>query len=208
MTLSPETQQRIMELAGTYPSRRTALLPALKVAQAEYGYLPPTLTAEVADLVGVPHAAAAELVAFYNMLRDEPEGSLRVVVCAQLPCALRGADRLLRDLSHALGIQPGETTADGAVTLERTSECFGACHRAPMARVNEDYVESLDPEATQRLITRLSLAPPSPLAVRAETAAESIYGPVQEHVPPTAGPPRAVDTTAGAVESSPQPEGR
>ena len=208
MTLSPDTQQRIVELAGRYPSKRTALLPALKVAQAEYGYLPPTVTAEVAELVGVPHAAAAELVAFYNMLSDEPEGSVRVVVCAQLPCALRGADRLLRDLSQALGIRPGETTADGAVTLERTSECFGACHRAPMARVNEDYVENLDPEATQRLITRLSLAPPSSQVANAERAPEVIQGPVQEHTPPTLGAPRTVDTTAGTIESRPQPEER
>jgi NADH:ubiquinone oxidoreductase subunit E len=139
--------------------RRTTLLPALKLAQTEIGYLPPPVTAEVADLVGVPHAAAAELVAFYTMLRDHPEGAARVVVCAQLPCALRGANRLLRDLAAGLGIEPGQTTPDGAVTLERTSECFGACHRAPMARVNDDYHENLDPEAAQRLLTQLRAAP-------------------------------------------------
>lgn len=153
--LSDPLRQRIATLAATYPARRTALLPGLKMAQAELGYLPSDAVAEVAELVGVPHPAAYELVAFYTDLHTDREGATRVVVCAQLPCSLRGADRLLRDLSQGLRIAPGETTADGAVTLERTSECFGACHRAPMARVNDDYNENLDPDATQRLIARL-----------------------------------------------------
>jgi NADH-quinone oxidoreductase subunit E len=150
VTLSEATRRRVQALADTYPQRRTALLPALKLAQAERGYLPAETIAETADLIGVPHAAAYELVEFYTMLHAEPVGSTQVVVCAQLPCALRGASRVLTTLSEKLGIQPGETSPRG-VTLERTSECFGACHRAPMARVNEDYWENLDPAETERL---------------------------------------------------------
>jgi NADH-quinone oxidoreductase subunit E len=158
-SLSEATRERIRTLAATYPQRRTALLPALKLAQNEVGYLPAGVVAQVADEVGVPHAAAAEIVAFYTMLLPEQEGAIRVVVCGQLPCALRGAGRLLRDLSTGLGLRPGETAHDGSITLERTSECFGACHRAPMARVNDDYYENLDPEATQRLIDELRARP-------------------------------------------------
>lgn len=157
VTLSEAIRAQVRALAERYPSRRTALLPALKLAQTEVGYLPPAIVAQVADLVGVPHAAAAELVAFYTMLHAEPAGATRVVVCAQLPCALQGAHRLLRELSAGLGIQPGDTTPDGAITLERTSECFGACHRAPMARVNDEYWEQLDPPATERLIGKLAV---------------------------------------------------
>jgi NADH-quinone oxidoreductase subunit E len=153
--LSEATRARIKGLVAIYPEPRTALLPGLKLAQAEIGFLPTVAIAETADLVGVPHAAAWELVAFYTMLHTEKEGQFRVVVCCQLPCALRGADRLLRDLAAGLGIQPGQTTPDRWVTLERTLECFGACHRAPMARVNDEYHESLDPEATRRLIGTL-----------------------------------------------------
>lgn len=156
--LAEATRQEIRRLAERYPSRRTALLPALKLAQSEVGYLPPAVTAEVADLVGVSHAAAHQLVAFYTMLHAEPQGAIQVVVCGQLPCALRGADRLLRELSAGLGIAPGETTPDGMVSLERTPECFGACHRAPMARVNDTYHESLDQEATRRLLAHLEAA--------------------------------------------------
>jgi NADH-quinone oxidoreductase subunit E len=101
--LSDLTRQKIRKLVDTYPERRTALLPALKLAQLERGYLPPEVVAETADLVGVPHPAAFELVAFYNMLHAHPEGATLVTVCDQLPCALRGASRVLRQLGAGLG---------------------------------------------------------------------------------------------------------
>jgi NADH-quinone oxidoreductase subunit E len=132
------------------------------LAQDEVGYLPPAVVAEVADLVGVSHAAAVELTTFYSMLRTEPAGRLRVEVCVQLPCAVAGGERLLQQLGESLELAPGETTADGAVTLIRTAECLGACHRAPMARVNAEYVESLrTPEAVATLVARLRGGPGS-----------------------------------------------
>lgn len=158
VALSEAARERIGDLAARYPQRRTALLPALKLAQQEVGYLPPHTIAEVADLIGVSHAAAQELVAFYSMLLPHAEGATRVVVCAQLPCALRGAHRLIRQLENGFGLKAGETTPGGEITLERTSECFGACHRAPMARVNERYVEHLDEASTARLIAELKQA--------------------------------------------------
>jgi NADH-quinone oxidoreductase subunit E len=151
MTLSAETREAIAGLVRAYPERRTALLPALKLAQADVGYLPPATVAETADIVGVPHSAAFELVTFYTMLHTEPGPSTRVVVCAQLPCALRGAEALIRDLHTGLQRE----VADGSVDIERTSECFGACHRAPMARVDARYCENLTGEARQRLIDEL-----------------------------------------------------
>jgi NADH:ubiquinone oxidoreductase subunit E len=78
-----------------------------------------------------------------------------VEVCVQLPCALRGAERLLQELSAGLGVAPGQITPDGEVKLVRTPECFGSCHRAPMARVNEEYRENLTPDATQALVAEL-----------------------------------------------------
>jgi NADH-quinone oxidoreductase subunit E len=152
MSLSETTRQSIERLAGLYPERRTALLPALKLAQADVGYLPPATIAETADLVGVPHAAALELAVFYTMLHTEPGPATRVVVCAQLPCALRGAEGLIRDLRSGLATQ----IAEGALEVERTSECFGACHRAPMARVGDAYRENLDADARQGLIGELT----------------------------------------------------
>ncbi|MFN8523396.1 MAG: NAD(P)H-dependent oxidoreductase subunit E [Chloroflexota bacterium] len=153
--LLPETRDKILDQVDRYPSRRTALLPSLKLAQAQIGWLPPEAIAEVAELVGVSHASANEIATFYAMLLTRKPGRARVEVCVSLPCALAGGDRLLADLAAGLGIEPGEMTADGAVELVRTVECFGACHRAPMCRVNLDYRENLDPDATQALIAEL-----------------------------------------------------
>ncbi len=151
MALSDPTRAAICKLVEQYPERRTALLPALKLAQADVGYLPPEAIGEAADLVGVPHSAAFELASFYTMLHEEPVPPTMVVVCAQLPCALRGAESLLRDLYAGLERE----IAAGSVEVERTSECFGACHRAPMARVNERYCENLTGAAREQLVREL-----------------------------------------------------
>jgi NADH-quinone oxidoreductase subunit E len=159
--LSAATRERIAAEVARYPKSRTALLPALKLAQAELGYLPPEAIAEVADLVGVSHAAANELGTFYSMLHTEPSGRHRVEVCVQLPCALAGGERLLRQLAEALDVAPGETSPDGQVTLIRTAECLGGCHRAPMCRLNDEYVERLgSPEAFDALVQRLKSPAP------------------------------------------------
>ena len=158
MLLSPETQEKILAETRKYPQRRTALLPALKIAQHQVGWLPREAIAEVADLVGVSHASANEIATFYSMLNTHHRVDVKVEVCVQLPCALRGADRLLHDLAAGLGIEPGETTPDGKIELHRTHECFGSCNRAPMCRLNDEYREDLTPEATQALIAELQAA--------------------------------------------------
>ena len=158
MLLSQETQAKILAETRKYPQRRTSLLPALKIAQSQVGWLPREAIAEVADLVGVSHAAANELATFYSMLNTHHRVDVKVEVCVQLPCALRGADRLLQDLATGLGIAPGETTPDGKIELHRTHECFGSCNRAPMCRLNDEYREDLTPDATQALIAELQAA--------------------------------------------------
>jgi NADH-quinone oxidoreductase subunit E len=147
LSLSAGTRSEIEQLVARFPERRSALLPALKLAQRDAGWLPPEAIAEAADLVGVPRAAALELAMFYTMLHTEPGPSTRVVICAQLPCALRGAEGLVRDLRAAL--------ESDSVEVERTSECFGSCHRAPMARVGDRYYENLDAEGRKALIAEL-----------------------------------------------------
>ena len=153
--MNPATERDILEEVAKYPRPRTALLPALKIAQQEQRYLPPETIGRVAELVGVSHASANELATFYSMLHKDPLGHTLVEVCAQLPCALRGADELLAQLAGGLGIAPGETTPNGAVTLKRTHECFGACHRAPMCLVNHDYRENLRGAALEELLQEL-----------------------------------------------------
>jgi NADH-quinone oxidoreductase subunit E len=185
----------------------------LKLAQAELGYLPPAAVAEVADLVGVSHAAAHELVTFYSMLHTERVGRQVVEVCVQLPCAVRGAEGLLRQLAEGLAISPGETTPDGLVTLLRTHECYGACHRAPMCRVNDEYVENLgDKKAVSNLLKRLkpgeaALTTDSRQPAAVDGDAAGADGTQQE---PTSQPPAVDVPTAGGQRSAvggPKPEG-
>ncbi len=156
--LSAAVEERIRAEVGRYPQRRTGLLPALKIAQEETHFLPPPVIARVADMVGVSHASANELVTFYSMLRTKPLGTTVVEVCAQLPCALRGADELLGLLAAALEIEPGDTTPNGAVTLLRSHECFGACNRAPMCVVNDEYRENLRGKALEAFLAEVETA--------------------------------------------------
>src|SRR3712207_6359618 len=185
--LSQETRARIAAEVRKYPQRRTALLPSLKLAQRQVGWLPPDAIAEVAELVGVSHASANELATFYSMLKTRPGGEIVVEVCVQLPCALRGAERLLAQLADGLGIRPGEITPDGRVELIRTAECFGSCHRAPMCRLNDEYREHLTPEATEALIREL----------KSGSANGQARGPVAAAAPipaPDASDPRASES--------------
>jgi NADH-quinone oxidoreductase subunit F len=156
ITLSASCRSAIQSEVAKYPKSRTALLPALKLAQQEVGWLPPEVVAQVADLVGVSHAQAQELTTFYSMLHTEPHGKLHVEVCTQVPCGFMGGDRLVQQLEQGLGIADGSTTPDGGVSLHKTVECMGACHRAPMCRVGDHFIESVrEPADVQALCASL-----------------------------------------------------
>ena len=95
-----------------------------------------------------------EVISFYNMFYDKPQGRHHVYVCTNLPCSLRGGRTLLRVLEQHLGIRAGETTPDGRITLGH-EECLGACAYAPMLRVDSRYCESLDADAAREIVDRL-----------------------------------------------------
>ena len=154
MLLSPETQEKILAETRKYPQRRTSLLPALKLAQAQVGWLPREAIAEVADLVGVSHASANELATFYSMLNTHHRVDMKVEVCVQLPCALRGAEDLVKHCEKRLGVHVGETTKDGRITL-RTAECLAACGTAPVMQVDKRYHENLTTQEVDRILDRL-----------------------------------------------------
>lgn len=163
MSLSDATIKAIVKEVGTYPHKKTALLPALKLAQKEQGWLSKQTLAEVADLVGLPHSHAVELATFYSMLFTEEVAPVRVEFCIQLPCALVGAEEALSKTAKLLdvdivgkhGTRHGHTK-DHSIELHGTVECYGSCHRAPMCRVGDDYVEGLKTDADlQKLVDDL-----------------------------------------------------
>ncbi len=152
--LSDATIALIHAEVQKYPHKKTALLPSLKLAQKERGWLSQAMLAQVADLVGLPHSHAIELATFYAMLFTQKVAPVRVEMCVQLPCALVGAEQTLDKLAGALDItmqgpmhKRHGHSADHAIELHSTVECFGSCHRAPMCRVGDDYVENVKADA-------------------------------------------------------------
>ena len=140
--LSESTLRAIEGLCSHYPSRLAALLPALHLAQAEHGYLPETVQEEVATALQVAPTRVHEVVSFYSMFSDQPVGRHRVRICRNLPCQLRGAKRVMARAKAELGIEFGETTADGRITLEH-DECLASCGTGPMLWCNDTVLENL-----------------------------------------------------------------
>lgn len=149
--LSQDAVKRINALAAKYPEPRSALLPALHVAQNEIGWVSREVMAEVGELVGVATDQVEEVASFYTMYYKEPVGTYVLEVCKTAPCSFMGADEIIAYISQKLGIAPGQTTPDGMFTLFRV-ECLAACHRAPVMQVNHRYYQSLTTQSVDALI--------------------------------------------------------
>ena len=147
--------QEIRAIAGQYPETRSAILPALHLAQERNdGWLPPQALEEVGTALGVTPAYVQSVASFYDMLHLEPVGRHLVEVCTNVSCALVGAQQVVEAFQRELGIRPGETTADGQVTL-KTMECAGGCGWAPVVVVDHRYREPTTPEDVPAVLQEL-----------------------------------------------------
>jgi NADH-quinone oxidoreductase subunit E len=143
------------KLAAPYAERRSAILPALRLAQAEHGgWLPPEALEEVAEVIGVAPAQVEAVASFYDMLHLEPVGKHMVEVCTNLSCALLGAQQVLEAFERELGVRPGDTSEDGQFTL-RAIECLGGCGQAVVVVVDERYREPVRPEDVPAIVEEL-----------------------------------------------------
>ncbi|MCE9647786.1 MAG: NAD(P)H-dependent oxidoreductase subunit E [Chloroflexi bacterium] len=127
------------------PMGRSGLLPALHAAQKIYGWLPKEVAAEVARLLRIPLADVHGVIEFYSLFYNEQVGQKFIRVCTDQACALKGSDRLLRHLCSHYDIEPGQTTDDLSLTIER-SPCLGLCEQAPAALVDEDAETNIAPD--------------------------------------------------------------
>lgn len=136
--LAEKYQAEIDQILKKYPpeEKRAAVLPLLYLAQSEHGYVTQADLAEVAAILEIDETQVGGLIGFYTLLHDKPEGKIRVQICTDLPCALRGAEKFAEDLCENLGIRVGETSEDGFVSVEEVM-CLAACDRAPMFQVQE-----------------------------------------------------------------------
>jgi NADH-quinone oxidoreductase subunit E len=149
--LSDDAVQRIRAEMEKYPSARSALLPALHIAQNEIGWVSREAMEDVAGVLGCDVDQVEEVATFYTMYYTEPVGTYVLEICKTLPCSILGSDEITDYIGRKLGIKPGETTPDGMFTLLRV-ECLAACHRAPVMQVNHRYYQDLSPEKVDALI--------------------------------------------------------
>ncbi|HLY95142.1 MAG TPA: NAD(P)H-dependent oxidoreductase subunit E [Gaiellaceae bacterium] len=145
----------VQKVAKRYPDPRSAILPALRLAQAGHdGWLPREAIEEVAAALELTPAYCFAVASFYDMFHLEPVGRHTVEVCTNLSCALVGAQRVVDAFEQELGLQPGETSADGEITF-RLVECLGACGYAPAVAVDHRYRHRVRPEDAAAIVEEI-----------------------------------------------------
>jgi NADH-quinone oxidoreductase subunit E len=144
----------VQKARAAYPSRRSAVMDALRLAQERHGWLSPDVIREVADALDDTPAYCHSIATFYDMYHLEPVGRHMVEVCTNLSCALAGAQGVLDAFAAELGVRPGGTSEDGEVTL-RAIECAGGCGRAPVVVVDHVYHEPVRAEDVPEIVERL-----------------------------------------------------
>ena len=154
IAFSEQQLAEVRRLQSLYPQKRGALLPVLHMAQDTFGYVSLEVEEYVASLFDLTPAHVHEVVTFYTMYFQRPKGRHVVAVCHNLSCHLAGAQHMLAHVRERLGIEVGETTEDGRITLQAV-ECLCACEAAPMMQVDDRYEMNLTPDKIDRILEEL-----------------------------------------------------
>jgi NADH-quinone oxidoreductase E subunit len=177
--LTPENRDLASQILAKYPADRkqSALLPLLHLAQKQHGgWLPRAALDYFADFLGLPRIRVYEVASFYDMYNLVPTGRIQVRVCTTTPCWLCGSDDVVKACKEALGVDIGESTADGRFFL-REFECLGACANAPVLWVDDDFYEDVDYAKTKAIIDALKRGErPAPGPQNGRTASMPIGG--------------------------------
>jgi NADH-quinone oxidoreductase E subunit len=177
---SEANQAEVARIRARYPADRqaSAVIPLLHLAQAQHGgWLPRAALDHVADLLGMPRIRVYEVASFYDMFNTEPTGRIQVRVCTTTPCWLCGSDEVVAAARETLGIELGETTADGRFFL-REFECLGACANAPVLWIDDDFYEDLDGPKTRAILEAVKRGErPTPGPQSGRRGSEPLGGP-------------------------------
>jgi NADH-quinone oxidoreductase E subunit len=168
--ISEQTKQRMRDLAARYPAARSAVMPALHIAQQEEGYITAEGLQAIAEVLNMTTDDVESVATFYTMYYQQPQGKKVIKVCSSISCYLRNCDALIAHLQQRLGIKPGETTPDGKYTL-MTVECIASCSTAPALQVNDEFYENVTLASADALLTELEQdlnTPRSPLPERGQ----------------------------------------
>ena len=179
--------EEIRGLPARYPQPRSAVMPALDIAQEEVGYLTPEAMSEVAMALDLDPGYVEGVATFYTLFHLQPIGRHRFYVCTNLSCSLRGSSDIVEKVKSAIGVgEAGEVSKDGLFSYEEV-ECLGACEYAPMMRLDHEYYYDLTPQ----IITTLVAERRAPLsaAARASRSRAPIAAP-PDKAPPKKRAPR------------------
>ncbi|NUZ08134.1 NADH-quinone oxidoreductase subunit NuoE [Piscinibacter koreensis] len=160
-TPSESTRARFEREVAKYPpeQRASAVMACLAIVQDERGWVSTADEQMVAEYLGMPPIAVHEVTTFYNMYNQRPLGRHKINVCTNLPCQLRAGQHALEHLCATLGVEEGGTSADGAITVQK-SECLGACADAPVMLVNDrQMVSFMDDRRIDELVATLKANP-------------------------------------------------
>jgi len=147
-------ESRIRDILSRYPTAQAALLPVLWLCQERWGWISPGISQAIADRLELSPAFVEGVTSFYTMYQRHPPGRYLLQVCTTLSCQLCGTGGLVDHLKSKLGIDFGETTADGRFTLVDV-QCLGACGEGPVIQINNDYYTKLTVELLDELLDRL-----------------------------------------------------
>jgi NADH-quinone oxidoreductase subunit E len=169
--LSSHLLDEIRALPAKYPQPRSAVMPALDLAQEELGYLTPETMSEVAEALQLDPGYVEGVATFYTLFHLQPVGKHMFYVCTNLSCTLRGAEDVVDRLRDAIGVrEPGEISKDGLFSYEEV-ECLGACEYAPVARLDHRYEVDLTRAKIDSLVNDRRLLRPHVKAQRSSAAA-------------------------------------
>ncbi len=160
LQFSEEAEAEFQELLTRYPNTLAAMLPALFIAQREFGWVSVEVMDYVAERLDVHPTRVLNAATFYTMFNKQPVGKCHIQVCTTLTCAIRGAYELIDHLEEKLGVRLGETSADGHYTLTE-AECLASCGTAPMFQVTYsdgeiEYFENLSPDRVDEVLEELN----------------------------------------------------
>ncbi len=157
--LSDAAEKKIVEVIARYPSKKSAVMPALYLAQEELGWVSPDAIAWVSSRLDLPASHVYEVASFYTMYYKRPVGKFHVQVCRTLSCQLVGARKLTKKLHERFGVGAGEVTADGMWSYEEV-ECLGSCGTAPLCQINDLFFEKLTPESLDGALDQIAKEQP------------------------------------------------
>jgi NADH-quinone oxidoreductase subunit E len=146
--------EQIRTIAEQYPESKSAILPALRLAQEQYGWLSREAFEQVGEALDLTPAYCMSVASFYDMFQLEPVGTHMVEVCTNVCCGLVNAQAVLEAFERELGVSPGGTTTDGSVTL-RAVECLGGCSTPTIVAVDHHYRQSVTPEDVPGIVAEL-----------------------------------------------------